>query len=227
MPHSRLGILRTVAVAFTAAVLIGGMGIISASAAPSRAGATVTPTVQAKPTAHAKPEEIVGYYKTKSACNTAGARGVRAGKWVNYLCEQIPPDTGWYLDVDRGSKHINVSNVPSYRDKINISITCAYASVDLGWGGGGDILDYAFVELTEPYSLIEDTCNSGYARLYVHYDTVDNPKTIKVIQIGSNRGSETAFLNEDNANRYKDIYVYLCSDSGGHYRCSGHKGPGA
>ncbi len=216
-----------VAVAFTAAVLIGGMGAISASAAPSRVGEAVTPTVQAKPAGHAKPEEIVKYYKTKSACEAAGARGVRQGKWINYLCEQIPPEPGWYLSVERGYKDINVSNAPSYRDNINISITCADASVKLGWGGGGIIVDYAFVELVEPYSYIQDTCNSGYARLYIHYDTVDNPKTIKVIQIGPNRGAETPFLNEDNINTYKDIYIYLCSDSGGHYRCSGHKGPGA
>lgn len=213
MFHGLLSIRRTVTAAFTAAVLIGGVGVISASAAP------------AKPTVHAQPQrvqEIVGYYQTYSNCNAAGAKGIREGKWINYLCEQIPPAKGWFLSVERGEKNINVRNAPSYRKNVNISITCASFSGKLGWGGGGVIVDYAFVELTEPYSFIEDTCNNGYARLYIHYDTVDNPKTIKVIQIDGHRGSETPFLNEDNINTYKDIYVYLCSESGGHYRCSGH-----
>jgi hypothetical protein len=35
------------------------------------------------------------------------------------------------------------------------------------------------------------------------------------------RSSRTRVTTDD-INSYKDIYVYLCSDSGGHYRCSGH-----
>jgi hypothetical protein len=224
MSHRRPGILRTITVAFIAALLIGGAGAISASAAPFRAGEAATPTVQAKPTAHATPEQtIVGHYSTYSKCNAAGAKGVREGKWIRYLCEQIPKlGSGWFLSVEYGEKVINVSNFPSYRHGINLSITCAYFSGTLGWGGDGSIFDYAFVELVEPYSLLEDTCSSGYARVYVHYDTVDNPKTIEVIEIGPHRGSETPFLNEDNLNRYKDIYLYICSDYGGKYRCSRH-----
>ena len=219
MPHRRLGILRTVAVAFMAALLIGGTGVISASAAPAVAGQAVTPTVHTTPKSG---HEIVGYYQTYSNCNAAGAKGIREGKWINYLCEQIPPAKGWFLSVERGEKIINVSNFPSFRHGINLRITCAYFSGTLGWGGDGNIFDYAFVELVEPYSLLEDTCSSGYARVFVHYDTIDNPKTIRVIQIGPHRGSETPFLNEDNLNRYKNIYLYICSDYAGHYRCSGH-----
>jgi hypothetical protein len=204
-----------------AALLIGGTGVISASAAPALTGQPVTPTVHATPAVHA--DTIVGVYSTYSKCNAAGAKGVREGKWIRYLCEEIPKlGKGWFLSVERGEDLINVSNFPSFRHGINLRITCAYFSGTLGWGGDGNIFDYAFVELVEPYSLLEDTCGSGYAQVFVHYDTINNPKTIRVIQIGGHRGSETPFLNEDNLNRYKNIYLYICSDYAGHYRCSGH-----
>ncbi len=216
MSHGRQGIMRAIITAVIAALLIGGIGLASAVASPS-AGAAVTDSTV---TRVATRDPVAGIYDTYSKCNAAGAKGIREGKWIRYDCQEIKAK--WWLYVEYGEKVINVDNFPSYRHGINISITCAYFSGTVGWGGLGNPLDYAYIELVEPYSLLEDTCNNGYARIYVHYATVRTSKTVEVVQIGKHTGSNTPFLNEDDINTYSDIYLYICSDSGGHYRCSGH-----
>jgi hypothetical protein len=218
MSHPRLHRMLALAAAVTAVTLIAGTGALPASAASRGTGATVTRT------GGIKPDEIVGVYKTYSKCNAAGAKGIRERKWINYYCDQHEEGGEWYLSVERPGY---LSPGSTYTDKVTSSIACAYFSGDIGWGGLGIVGDDAYLRLQEPYSLLEDTCSSGYARLYIHYDTVDNPKTIKVIQIGPHRGSITRFLNKDDFNTYKDIYIYICSQGDGHYRCGNHKGPGA
>jgi hypothetical protein len=216
MSHGGLRIIRTITTAFIAVLLIGGIGLVSAVTSPS-AGAAVTHSAATRAPAG---DPVVGIYKTYSACNAAGARGIRQNKWIRYDCQPIKGE--FWLYVEYGEKVINVSNFPSYRHGVNIGITCATFSGTIGWGGDGSIFDYAFVELVEPYSLLEDTCNNGYARVYLHYSTFAGSKTIEVVQIGKYTGSMTPTLSEDDIYRYADIYVYVCSDSGGHYRCSKH-----
>jgi hypothetical protein len=213
-----LRVLRTVAQAAIAVILIGGLAIVPASAASAGAHRAVDRS------AVVKPDPVRGVYKTYSKCNAAGAKGIRENKWIRYDCYQIEEGGDWYLFVEYGGY---ITGHPQYSDKVSSTITCAYFSGQIGWGGAGTVFDNAYVRLQEPYSLFEDTCSGGYARLYIHYDTVDNPKTIKVIQIGPHTGSMTKFQNTDDFNTYKDIYIYICSDSGGHYRCGHHKGPGA
>jgi len=113
---------------------------------------------------------------------------------------------------------------PDYEQSLSSSITCASWSGDLSWGGNGSILDPAFIDIS---GKLKDTCNNGYAQLFLHYDTIDNPKNPKVKQIGPNTSANTPFSTEDNLNTYKDIYVYICSKNTAGYRCGNHKGPGA
>lgn len=77
--------------AIAAAMIIGGgaaMVPASAAVSVSASASRVTPNI------------VVGYYKTKRACNLAGAAGVRAGAWDKYLCRIDPPDTEWSLNVE-------------------------------------------------------------------------------------------------------------------------------
>lgn len=111
---------------------------------------------------------------------------------------------------------------PLYEDSLSSNITCANWSGDLSWGHEGTT---AFITISD--GVLEDTCSSGYARLYLHYDTIDNPKTPDVKQTGPDSGSGTPYTVTDSANSYKDIYVYICSQGDGAYRCGNKKGPGA
>jgi hypothetical protein len=171
MLRRRLGIFGVVAPAAIAMILLGWIGFMPASAAPVRADGAVTRT------APLRPDEIVGVYKTYAKCNAAGAKGIREDKWINYLCSQIHEGSDWYLSVERGK---DVTASTTYSDKVSTSITCANFAGKIGWGGLGLPVDNAYLRIAEPYSVLEDTCGGGYARLYIHYDTFDNPKTVKI-----------------------------------------------
>jgi hypothetical protein len=111
---------------------------------------------------------------------------------------------------------------PLYEDPLSSNITCANWSGDLSWGHEGTT---AYITISN--GVLEDNCSSGYARLYLHYDTIDNPKNPEVRQTGPDSGSGTPYSVTDSANSYKDIYVYICSQGDGAYRCGNKKGPGA
>jgi hypothetical protein len=113
---------------------------------------------------------------------------------------------------------------PLFSRDISLHIKCASWKGELSWGGNGSILFPAFIDIS---GTLKDTCSSGHAQLFLHYDTIDNPKEPKVKQIGPLKSAKTPFTVEDRFNTYKDIYVYICSEGGGGHRCSGHKGPGA
>ncbi len=69
-------------------------------------------------------------------------------------------------------------------------------------------------------------------QLWLHYDTVDNPRNVEVRKIGPKSAVRTPFGTHDDINTYKDIYVWLCSWEGTvhhetHAECGKRKGPGA
>jgi hypothetical protein len=112
---------------------------------------------------------------------------------------------------------------PLYSQDITLSIKCASWSGELAWGGNGSILVPAYIDIS---GTLKDTCSSGYAQLFAHWDTIDNPKNPLVKKVNANSSAKTPYSTSDNVNTYKDIYVYICSEYQG-YRCSAHKGPGA
>ena len=114
---------------------------------------------------------------------------------------------------------------PDYEQSLSSSIKCASWKGDLSWGGNGSILDPAYIDLSS--SVLKDNCSSGYAQLFIHWDTIDNPKNELVKKIGPNTSANAPFSTDDHFNTYKDIYVYICSEGGGGYRCGNKKGPGA
>lgn len=111
---------------------------------------------------------------------------------------------------------------PLYSQDIKISIQCATWSGELSWGGLGSILFPAYIDLS---GTLKDTCNNGYAQIFLHWDTIDNPKNPLVKQVGANSSAKTPYSTEDDFNTYKDIYIYICSEDTNGYRCSGHEGP--
>ena len=169
------------------------------------------------------PTVVWDYYKTYPECKQAGDDGITAGSWLSYVCA-LRGGRGWALEVVLGHYATHQSQ---YNDKVSSTIKCAHFQGDIGHGNGEIPAFPAYVRLAEPASFLEDTCSSGYARLYVPYDTADNPRNIMVIQIGPRTGSITKFFNSDYLNTYKDIYLYICSKYGNHYQCGSHKGPGA
>jgi len=114
--------------------------------------------------------------------------------------------------------------IPAYSQNLSSTITCATWSGTLSWGGNGSILVPAYIDLE---GKLKDTCNNGYAQLFIHWDTIDNPKNELVKKVGPNSSANTPFSTEDRFNTYKDIYVYICSENSTGYRCGNHKGPGA
>lgn len=113
---------------------------------------------------------------------------------------------------------------PLYSQDITVSIQCATWSGELSWGGNGSILFPAYIDLN---GTLKDTCNNGYAQIFLHWDTIDNPKNVLVKKVGANSSAKTPYSTEDDLNTYKDIYLYICSEDSSGYRCSAHKGPGA
>jgi hypothetical protein len=120
--------------------------------------------------------------------------------------------------------HLRNGVTPGYEQDLSSTIRCATWSGTLSWGGNGSIVVPAYIDIS---GKLTDNCNNGYAQLFLHYDTIDNPKEPKVKQIGPNSSANTPFSTEDNLNTYKDIYVYICSEDSTGYRCGNHKGPGA
>jgi hypothetical protein len=112
---------------------------------------------------------------------------------------------------------------PRFSQDITIKIKCATWKGELSWGGSGNPIHPAFIDVS---GTLHDTCHTGYAQLFLHWDTIDNPKTVLVKKVGANRAERTPYSTHDDLNTYKDIYVYICSEHDG-YRCSKHHGPGA
>lgn len=110
-----------------------------------------------------------------------------------------------------------------YSQDITLSVQCASWSGEIAWGGNGSILDPAYIDVS---GTLKDTCSSGYAQLFLHWDTIDNPKNPLVKKVGPNSSAKTPYSTSDDLNTYKDIYVYICSEDSSGYRCSAHKGPG-
>jgi len=115
---------------------------------------------------------------------------------------------------------------PAYEQSLSSSIKCAKWKGDLSWGGNGTPGVEAYIHLTS--SVLTDTCSNGYAQLFIHYDTIDNPKNLQVGKnVGPNSSGNRPFSTDDKINTYKDIYVYICSEDSSGYRCGNKKGPGA
>ncbi len=122
---------------------------------------------------------------------------------------------------------------PAYEQHLHSEIKCAHWKGDLSWGGRGSPAIPGFIHLTS--SVLTDTCSNGYAQLFIHYDTVDNPKNVQVCtppphvhcRVEAHSSGRRPYSTEDPINTYKDIYVYICSRNDSGYRCGNHKGPGA
>jgi len=114
--------------------------------------------------------------------------------------------------------------VPLYEQSLSSSIQCAHWSGILSWGGNGSPVVPAYIQLE---GVIYDTCNNGWARLYLHWDTINNPKEVNPGYAGPNSHSNTPYDTSDRINTYKDIWVQLCSSDHAGYRCGNKKGPGA
>jgi hypothetical protein len=112
---------------------------------------------------------------------------------------------------------------PQYSRDITITIKCATWKGELAWGGNGNPIIPAYIDVS---GTLRDTCHKGYAQLFLHWDTIDNPKNVLVKKVNENSSARTPYSTHDDLNTYKDIYVYVCSDYEG-YRCSKHEGPGA
>jgi hypothetical protein len=116
---------------------------------------------------------------------------------------------------------------PDDTQKIDIPTRCAKFKGDLSWGNSGGVPPHeAYIEITN--AELSDTCKEGYAQLFIHWDTIDNPKTIEVAKVEAGHKKRTPYHTEDPVNNYKDIYVYVCFFvREGDYHCSKHYGPGA
>jgi hypothetical protein len=79
-----------------AAVAIISLTVMASSIASVSASASTA--APARVATSARPAVIQGYYKTYSACNAAGAAGVRAKKWTTYVCYES--DLVWVLDTE-------------------------------------------------------------------------------------------------------------------------------
>lgn len=115
-------------------------------------------------------------------------------------------------------------HAPLYEQSLSSEIQCAHWAGTLSWGGNGSIAVPAYIQLE---GTIYDTCNNGWARLYLHWDTIDNPKEKNPGYAGPNGHNNTPYYTEDTVNTYKDIWVLLCSSDHEGYRCGNKKGPGA
>lgn len=113
---------------------------------------------------------------------------------------------------------------PRYEESLSSTIRCATWSGILSWGGNGSIAVPAYIQLE---GVIHDNCNNGWARLYLHWDTINNPHEVNPGYAGPNSHSNTPYETEDHINTYKDIWVQLCSSDSTGYRCGNKKGPGA
>jgi len=113
---------------------------------------------------------------------------------------------------------------PQYEQSLSSTIRCATWSGILSWGGNGSILVPAYIQLE---GVIHDKCNNGFAILYIHWDTINNPKDERAGYAEPNSQSNTPYHTEDHVNTYKDIWVELCSADNTGYRCGNRKGPGA
>lgn len=88
-------VFRNAACTLAAVAIISLTVMASAIASVSASASTMAP---ARIATSARPAVIQGYYKTYSACNAAGAAGVRAKKWTTYVCYES--DLVWVLDTE-------------------------------------------------------------------------------------------------------------------------------
>lgn len=112
---------------------------------------------------------------------------------------------------------------PLYTHVYSISTECATWAGELSWGSVGPPWGKAHIDV---HGLLHDRCKSGYAQLFLHWDTVRNPKWELVKKVNAERAERTPYSTSDWLNNYKDIYLYVCENYQG-YRCSRHYGPGA
>jgi hypothetical protein len=91
IPRKVSGILIASALA---AGMAGGIAAIPASASTSATRSSVTPN----------DTWLAGEYYSLFACQQAGARGVRAGKWTNYICypDLVKVNVYWLDVTDEG-----------------------------------------------------------------------------------------------------------------------------
>ena len=82
------------------------IGTGPASAAPSTGAATVTPsTIQLQQPPYDDDDDVVGYFRTRWACERAGRVGEWRDRWEDYDCERVRWGFRrgmWQLEVDRG-----------------------------------------------------------------------------------------------------------------------------
>lgn len=108
----------------------------------------------------------------------------------------------------------------AYSGSYSTSVNCATWHGGIAWGTKPLGAHYLDVDGT-----LKSTCRTGWAKLHLHYDTVGNPKDV-VVGTAENGGTVTTpFTTEDYLFAYKHIYVELCSENRGHYRCGNRKGP--
>lgn len=118
---------------------------------------------------------------------------------------------------------------PAYSQDLSFDIACASWKGELAWGGNGNPIIPAYIDVS---GRLKSPCSDGHAQLHIHYDTIDNPQNIRIIQIGPERTERTPWDTKDTINTFKDIYLWICSWRGTvhhekDYSCSHHKGPGA
>ncbi len=116
---------------------------------------------------------------------------------------------------------------PLYSQDINYAAPhCIKWTGTLSWGGNGSIGVPAYIDVE---GKITDSCGSGsWGSVHLHWDTIDNPKDIRIIKIEyPTRSANTPKSESDSFATYKDIYLYFCWNSGTAGGCSGKYGPGA
>jgi hypothetical protein len=96
---------------------------------------------------------------------------------------------------------------PDYSQKITLHTQCGYWSGELEWGGNGSILVPAYIRIDD--GELTARCARGWVRLWIHWDTIDNPQSHVVKAVKAPGRAKTPFETDDHFLTYKDIYVWL------------------
>jgi hypothetical protein len=92
---------RAACTSLLAVTMASGVGVWAAVTVPAASANSASNVIP-----HGSRTWIAGTYSDQGPCNQAGARGVRAGKWNNYICyAQITPkppvEIYWVLSVTK------------------------------------------------------------------------------------------------------------------------------